>query len=704
MKTRYAILRHAGVAMLCLFGSVPAAQAEVGDTLWFQYEDRFCEPEVYDMQAYDSIEFKLTSMRLHKKEGSTGLRYLTKAYKNESLGAYTWNDPGRYLVKPGTYASNDFTNESSQFCLQRSQESEHFICFWAKGLEKKANGNITLGGSTCNVNTLLTNAEKIWKKYVEELGFLEPGHSTTDHVKIEMFIVNQTEWRADGSGTTGTTYYYNGSTKTNKEYKVGMFHCNPWASSSNVTVAHEIGHVFQYLVSADLGSTHGLNYGYNNYAQGGNEWWEDCANWQAHKMYPAQQFSENWGNNQNMHHMNILSENARYNNCYYQDWWCQQHGLTTIGRIWREATKPEDPIEAYMRIFGLDVESFADEQFLGYQHIASMDIDSWKTYGQGLIGSEQQRLQEATPDIVGKYLDGDQDYWVVNPSYCPENYGYNANPMKIPAAGTVIKASFKGIVGASGYRNIYPGRAGWRYGFVAYSSDGTRTYGDMGRGGEGEVSLTVPENCEYIWFVVMGAPTTYWRHPWDDNTANDEQWPYAVKFEGTDPYGASRTYGDYPEDYARRDTTVVLNANLTYSSSSYSSVRVQYDMDAISKALGVSTAQMQALKRNASTGTKGTLRFAAVRTNGTYYYNTTTTTSSDACYGHWFTTGGDVTSYSTSAAIFAELYPDQYGCYVGQYPGRLKKGKTYTFRHAVIYTHTDGKEYTATMEVNLSIK
>jgi hypothetical protein len=138
------------------------------------------------------------------------------------------------------------------------------------------------------------------------------------------------------------------------------------------------------------------------------------------------------------------------------------------------------------------------------------------------------------------FLDGDNDCWVVDPQFCPENYGYNANPMKVPAAGTEIKAHFKGIVRAEGYRSVNRLRAGWRYGFVAYSSDGTRTYGEMGHDAEGDVTLTVPENCTHLWFVVMGAPTSYWRHPWDEDTSNDEQWPYAVKFEGTDPFGANK--------------------------------------------------------------------------------------------------------------------------------------------------------------------
>ncbi|MDE5999184.1 MAG: DUF4859 domain-containing protein, partial [Bacteroidaceae bacterium] len=460
-----------------------------------------------------------------------------------------------------------------------------------------------------------------------------------------------------------------------------------------------------YLVSADLGDSHGLNYGFGTNASGGNEWWEDCANWQAHKVYPAEQFLTNWDNNQEMHHMNILSENARYNNCYYHDWWCQLHGLNTIARVWRESIKPEDPVQAYMRIFGLNEETFADEQYMGYAHIASMDIDRWKQYGQGLIGSERQRLMGASESILENFLDGDNSYWVVNPKYCPENYGYNANPLKVPAAGTEIKAHFKGIVRAEGYRAIRSLSAGWRYGFVAYSSDGTRTYGEMGRDAEGDVTLTVPENCTHLWFVVMGAPTTYWRHPWDEDTSNDEQWPYAVKFDGTDPFGANKLYGDYPEDYVRKDTTVVLHANLPYSSNQYSSVQVPYDMDAISKALGVSTAQMQALKCSAtSKGVPGTLDFVGTSANGKDTYGTTTSTSNDKLYGHWFTTTGNVSSYNTSTAgIYAELAPETYSCKVGQYPGHLSKGKTYTFRQTVIYTHTDGKQYRATMEVHLKV-
>ena len=673
---------------------------EKPDTMWVQFDDRFMENEIIDLNQVDSIEFLNHNYKTYKHNPSTDrVSIRTKSYRTGAT--YRFDDIERYLVKPSTYSSNDFTNENSTYCFQRSAESEHFIIFWAKGLKKQSNGNLTGGASSsvCNVNTLLNNAEKIWDVYVNNLGFLVPGKSTTDKVKIEMFVVNQSEWRADGSGVDGTVWTAGtGTTKTPKSQKVGLFHCNAWAASSNVTVAHEIGHTFQYLVSADLGMTHGLNYVLGDNSKG-NEWWEDCANWQAHKVYPAEQFSSNWSNNQNMHHLNIIHEDARYNNCYYQDWWCQLHGLNTVGRVWREANKPEDPIQAYMRIFNHNDSTFADEQFEGYAHIAAMDIDSWKSYGQGLIGSEQQRLTDAPDAIVQSHLNGEKDWWIVQPDYCPQNYGYNANPLKVPAVGTEVEATFKGLVNATGYRSVHPERAGWRYGLVAYSSDGTRTYSSMGREAEGEVSITIPEKCTHLWFVVMGAPTKWWTHSWNENADDDEQWPYAVKFTNSDPYGASRTYEEYPADYVRHDTTVVINATLAYSGSNYSSVRVQYDMDAISQALGLSTEQLKSIK----VGKSNTIRFVGVSNNGTLKESTTTSTSSSTCYGHWFNQSGNVCAYDSNARIFAEFYPEKYGCYVGQYPGRLTRGKTYTIRQAIIYRHTDDKEYTATMQVNLTI-
>jgi len=697
------------IAGLSMLFAPNTAKAEKGDSIWFDYTNKFALKTVYDVSGCDSIEFKNAAMRVYKKVGNVS--FTSKSYIGSSFGNYTFSDPGRSIAKPSTYGTLDFDNEDSQFCFKRSAESEHFIVFWEKGLTKLPTGNITYNGYTCNVSTILRDADKIWKCYVEELGFITPGKSTTDDVKIEMFIVKTASdgnsWRADGSGVDGTVYNYNGVKLIPKSHKVGVFHCTPRAAvaRNGHTTAHEIGHTFQFLVSADLGQSHGMNYvlGTNS---SGNEWWEDCANWQAYKVYPSYQFSdgEYYEGYLTRHHLNIHHEDARYYNCFYQDYWCQLHGKTTVGRVWRESNKPEDPSQAYMRIFGLDVAGYADEMYQAYAHLASIDIDGVRSYGKAKIGSERQNLKEAPSAILSTYLDNDNSWWVVDPDYCPQNFGYNANPLKVPAAGTVVKATFKGLAGCDGYRKVKTNLAGWRYGIVAYCSDGTRVYSDAKSDKDGEVSLTVPEKCTNMWFVVMGAPTEYWVHSWNGDVSDDEQWPYAVKFEGTDAYGASKTYGNYAEDYARKDTTVVINASLAYNSGSYTSVRVQYDMDAVSKALGVSTAQMKAVTVGKVSGKKNYLRFAGINANGTTETNkVTTSTSSSTVFGHWFNSSGNVCDYGGSSYIFAEMYPDSYGCYVGQYPGRLQKNKKYSIRQAFIYTDAQGKEYKAIMQVNLTV-
>ena len=118
---------------------------------------------------------------------------------------------------------------------------------------------------------------------------------------------------------------------------------------------------------------------------------------------------------------------------------------------------------------------------------------------------------------------------------CPQNYGYNAIQLKAPAADTKLTLDFKGIVGAEGYHNIKPEKAGWRYGFLAFKDDGTRTYGDTFSKSEGTAEFTVPANTKYLWLVVTGAPTEHWMHVGDRTHQSNEQWPYRFKLTGTSP-------------------------------------------------------------------------------------------------------------------------------------------------------------------------
>lgn len=653
------------------------------DTIWVKYADRFKANRVMSLNSYDSLEFRLRDnsdvpvLRLYSQATNKGYLELSLATVMDGSdfpGSIVLSDPGRILWKPSSYKGNNYQLNSSQWSFRRSMESEHFVVFWEKGFgddPRKAPSNYRFDPSA-----VLRQAENIWRVYVDELGFLVPGKSTTDTYKIQLYVLYQTDWRADASGEDG---------------KTGIGHMSPGALTARGghTVAHEVGHTFQYLVSADLGQTHGYNYGYGANATGGNGWWESCANWQAYKVYPERQFTdgEYFEGHLPLCHLNLLHEDWRYQNCFVQDYWCMKHGRDFIGRLWRESVKPEDPVQTYKRLNNLTQEQLNDEFFEGFARMATWDIDGIREAAKHRIGQHQSHLTKVSDAPA---------VWRVDAGFCPQNYGYNIINLNTAAPGATVKAYFKGIAGASGYRSINVDKAGWRYGFVAYTANGETVYGDVGRDKEGIATLDVPADCKKLFFVVMGAPTEHWRHPWDDDSSNDEQWPYEVRFEETGVYG---DFAEYPAEYARRDTTVYIDAELEYSSSAYSSVRVQYDMAAVSQALGLSTAQLQSVGRTASANP----RFVGVSANGAITTGTTTSTSSNTCYGHWFTESGNVCGYDSSARIYAEFYPDKYGCYVGQYPGKLVRGKTYTIRQAIQYV-SGGRRYTATMIVNLKIK
>ena len=174
-------------------------------------------------------------------------------------------------------------------------------------------------------------------------------------------------------------------------------------------------------------------------------------------------------------------------------------------------------METYRRLNNYTQAQLNDDMYEGFARMATWDIDGVRDAAKHRIGQHISHLRQT---------DANDGTWQIEPDYCIQNYGYTIINMNPASGGTEVKAHFKGIVGTTGYRSVHPERAGWRYGFVAYAKDGTHTYGEVGRNKEGIASLTIPTDCDRLFFIVMGAPTEYWRHPWDDNTNNDEQWPF----------------------------------------------------------------------------------------------------------------------------------------------------------------------------------
>ena len=520
------------ITLLLTFASNVLAQ-QIGDTLWVRYDNRFKPNAKVQLKDVDSIVMTMSVLYLYK-DGQRSMQNLsTLAPVDKSEMHLLW--PGRYLLKPNTYSGTNYENSTATegYNFAHSLESEHFAVFWdAKYGSDPTRIKHPDDGNVANAYNVLDVAERCWKVYVEELGFIVPGSSSTDNYKIQLYIPYQSAWRADASGTDGKD-------ANGKAGFTGIGHFNPWAANARGghTIAHEVGHTFQYLVGADLGTNQEHNNRGWRWGWGGgsdNMWWEACADWQAYQIFPDRQFTdgEYFEQHLNAHHLNLLHEDWRYACCYIHDWWCMKYGRDFIGRLWRETLPYEDPVETYQRMNGLSQEQFNNELFEGFMRMATWDIDGVREHAKHRIGQHKTFL---------KTVNASQAIYQADVDHCIQNYGYAIINMNCPAAGTTVKAHFQGLTNASGYHYVYPQRAGWRYAFVALQKDGTRTYGEVMADKEGTAQLTVPANCSNLFFVVMGAPTQHWPHPWTSGKAssdwsqNNEQWPYQVQFENTKP-------------------------------------------------------------------------------------------------------------------------------------------------------------------------
>lgn len=632
------------------------------DSLWTKPilkdpANRFYTNTVYDISGADSIEVHKLRLRIWKDGKTTSINH-------GNVDQYSFRNPGQTLYCPAEFKEMDWYDTKSKWCFQRSMESEHFIVFWEAGfgLDPTKASNLSF-----NPRTLLNAAEKIYQVNTQELGFSAPGSSyTLDHYKHILMVLYQSEWLATGSGY---------------DDKVGAFWCNPAAVNDLSTLAHELGHTFQYIIRCDLGGNHGWRYGFGDNGEGGCMFWETCAQWQSAKVYPSGFFSGYGSALSSYVHMNPFHEDVRYINFHYQDYWCQLHGNDFIGRLWKGAVKPEDAVDAYKRITGINQETFNDEMFNWARRAITWDIDALRTLGR----NQRDHFTTAMHDNADGWLEPDA-------AQCPQNYGFNVLRMTIPSSGTTVTAHFKGEAGKEGYRAIQVDKAGWRYGFVALCNDDQRIYSDIGRNPEGDITFTIPSNTQKLWFVVSGAPTSHFHHLWDDNTANDEQWPYAVTFSGTDMQGHVRI-----DPMAQpHDTTIVCNVYANLDRDNLYSGNIDIDLNAVCNALTV-TADNMKITRSSTTD----IKVLGINADGSL----SDQYASNYSFAFYYDNDGNVTTDTEAAAFYIiyTQYSGRYYLYFGELQENFEANKTYPFGIAFQRTDKEGKAYTAKIVLNYNI-
>ena len=417
---------------------------------------------------------------------------------------------------PQEFRNTNLLDCRNRWSFDRSRQSEHCIVFWAKGYgHLDPNSDLVPDRYRVDVDNLLAKAEKFFETNVVKLKFADMGEGKSQlaKYKLQIFLLHTEDWVAAGAGSDDVV----------GGLWVSPNACQPVGS----TVAHEIGHCFQYQVHCDLKEKHGFRYGFGG--NGGNAFWEQSAQWQAYQDFPEEIFGGFFGGYYENFHRHFHHEDQRYSSYFLPYYWQQKHGADILARVWRGAVQPEDPIEAYMRITGINFSQFNDEFYEAASRLVTWDIDSLRELGKPYIGAYTHSVEPS-----------ENGFTRVSYSRCPGTVGYNVMELSLPSATGSdkqgrVSVEFRGIKNAPHYNPSPEGvQPGWRYGFVALAKDGLRTYGTMHREATASIEFQLPKDCEQVWFVVTGAPESYRPHAWDEDEKNDEQWPYEVKFTGVE--------------------------------------------------------------------------------------------------------------------------------------------------------------------------
>lgn len=475
------------------------------------------ENEAYKATTVKTLTEALATAKEKAKDASMTEEQLTTATNTLNTRIKSV-DKRLYLSGNAVGSDTQLKNDANQWSYKRSLQSKHWVLFWEKGY-----GDLPPSA----VPTILNTSDKIFEFYADELKYItrNQGKSKTDTYKMIIRLRYTTDWEASGSGI---------------DNMIGLLTLsrNAYTSRDGQTVAHEIGHCFQYQTHCDNKDQNGWMYTWANSANG-NVFWEMCAQWQAYKFYPNMQFNNEWFNNTlNGLHKNPLAEELRYNNYFIQDFFCHKQGKDFMGRLWNESRSPEDPFQAYMRLTMNSsltskekLEQLNNEMWEYGARMTTFDIDGIRDAGKSKIGTRKNTA-----------LTKEDDYnWTSQASDCVESFGNNAIRLNVPTTAKKVYVEFTGEAGKEGFIDYRKQYAGWKLGFVALKKDGTRVYGDVSTATNDAPNVTAtfdcPSDCSYLWLVVSGAPTLYWSRGWNGTTADDEQWPYRVKFYQTNVYG-----------------------------------------------------------------------------------------------------------------------------------------------------------------------
>ena len=619
---------------------------------------------------------------------------------------YEWRNP--WPSDSLLYAENDPDNQYT-WSKSRSMESDNVIIFWDKYYTKNPKELSKSDFYYVDMDDLLQKCEAFYDLEINQLGFVDPVTSNLSKYKIMVLMNHTTTWTCYGGGY---------------DYQISALWLNPSTCKPvGHSVAHEVGHSFHYMCYAEHSGHKDSdtdNTGFHLACGNGQAIWEQTAQWQAAQSYPNLMFDQSISVFRKSHNIAFSHEWHRYQSYWFHYFINQYYNdIATVAQVWNTPMTGQskgngsDFNQALMKLKGLDAKGLFRLYYDYAAHCATWDIDACRQYGKSYVGDFDYRCVAL----------GDTAYQVALSS-TPQASGFNIIPLNVPEAGTQITTHFTALPAMSklapgdpaemmngetawgkSTRTTYikpsnSGKRGFRLGYVALLNDGTRQYFqtdsiycETNQLKSCEVSMTVPQNTEQLWLIVVPAPTTYVAHKWDENGNNDDQWPYQFQLEGT-------TLGSRAQVYvaSQIDGRDIADITLTYDVklpqlNSYDPVAVNISGQA--QAMLGTAFQMEAteiadkLQAWTSSGPSvGRIMFYPMNPRTQARVNRGSTANG---YGHWFSAAGAATDFA-SGVLYSEYQENALSFNIGQKPGSVSQGNDYTFGQILRYKQADGKE------------
>ena len=418
--------------------------------------------------------------------------------------------PGKAIYQPKEFAGQDWYSDTSRYSYRRMSCTDNLAIFWEKGFGNDLAAPPDLEGHPMAVDleNLKYQLERFYLFYRDSLKFVKPGSQSEKYRMMAMI-----QYSLEGTAYGG-----------DYDQVIGAF----WATPNRLqdkrlnAVAHELGHSFQLQSIAD---GEGVAWGGNGIFEMGAQWmlWQVTPHWIDDETYHWDAFKKN------THKAFLHTENI-YRSPYILEYWSERQGLPFIGELFRQGKKGEDPVMTYKRMQNLSQEQFNDEMFDAYQHLINFDYKR--------VFSITRPWANSFPDFRSCLEEKEDGWYQVRKAWCPENYGFNAIHLQVPAAGTTVQITFAGLTPTGQDYNIQL-KAGWRYGFVGVTATGQTIRGEVHKNRKGKVSFKTPKDqpLSHLWFVVMGAPAEHRMNPgWNPQgpQPTDAQWPYKIKVKGTE--------------------------------------------------------------------------------------------------------------------------------------------------------------------------